>query len=149
MKIDTSLLRSISVGKDEVEALELRSDEIIFCKGKSYHWDKPVVLMADRLNHRRGVWQTTMIRQVLECPDHEWGQDYAKPNRKARSWAESNGMPRVTVPGGIPPLTKEGTVAVPDFGVSGTSWFIVPEAVAVILDLEINYLDSAKARNEA
>ena len=108
MKIDTSLLRSISVGEDEVEALELRPDEIVFCKGKSYHWDKPVVLMADRLNHRRGTWQTTMIRQVLECPDREWGQDYTKPNRKARSWAESQWYAEGNCAGRNPSVDERG-----------------------------------------
>ena len=137
MKIDTSALRSMSVTPEEVETLELQSGEDIRCKGKTYYWDVPVVLMVDRLTRGENAWHTTMIRQALECPHGDWGQDYTKPNRRLRQWAKSREMPLVTVPGGIPPLTIEGTVAVPDFSMSGTSWYIVPETVAVRFDADI------------
>lgn len=139
MKIDTSALRSMSVTPEEVETLELQSGENIRCKGKTYYWDVPVVLMVDRLTRGENAWHTTMIRQVLECPHGDWGQDYTKPNRRLRQWAKSREMPLVTVPGGIPPLTIEGTVAVPDFSMSGTSWYIVPEIVAVRYGVDITY----------
>ena len=137
MKIDTSALRSMSVTPEEVETLELQSGEDIRCKCKTYYWDVPVVLMVDRLTRGENAWHTTMIRQALECPHGDWGQDYTKPNRRLRQWAKSREMPLVTVPGGIPPLTIEGTVAVPDFSMSGTSWYIVPETVAVRFDADI------------
>ena len=66
MKIDTTLLRSMSVSQDEVEALELDPGDAIRCKGKTYYWDKPMVLMVDRLNRGENAWHTTMIRQALE-----------------------------------------------------------------------------------
>ena len=137
MKINTSKLRSMSVMPEEVEALELQPGENICCKGKTYYSDTPVVLMVDRLTRGDNAWHTTMIRQCLECPYGDWGQDYTKPNPRLRRWAKAKDMPLVTVPGGIPPLTIEGTVAVPDFAMSGTSWYIVPETVAVRFDADI------------
>ena len=142
MKIDTSLLRSMSVEPDEVEALEIYLGDKILCKGKAYSWDKPMVLMVDRLNRGENAWHATMIRQALECPYGDWGQDYSAPDRRARQWARAHNMPLVTVPGGIPPLTIEGTVAVPDFSMSGTSWYIVPEDAAVAFGLDIKYLEA-------
>ena len=121
MKIDTTLLRSMSVSQDEVEALELDPGDAIRCKGKTYYWDKPMVLMVDRLNRGENAWHTTMIRQALECPYGDL----------------------VTVPGGIPPITIEGTVAVPDFAMSGTSWYIIPEDIAAAFDLEVKRLGAA------
>lgn len=140
MKIDTMRLRSMSVNPDEVEALEVFPGDAIVCKGKTYYWDKPMVLMVDRLNRGENAWHTTMIRQVLECPYGDWGQDYSAPDRLARQWAKAHNMPLVTVPGGIPPLTIEGTVAVPDFAMSGTSWYIIPEDAAVLFDLDVKRL---------
>ncbi len=143
MKIDTTLLRSMSVSQDEVEALELDPGDAIRCKGKTYYWDKPMVLMVDRLNRGENAWHTTMIRQALECPYGDWGQDYSAPDRRARQWARAHNMPLVTVPGGIPPITIEGTVAVPDFAMSGTSWYIIPEDIAAAFDLEVKRLGAA------
>ena len=140
IKIDARKLKSMSVHPDEVCALELNPGETITCKGKSYTWDKPVALMVDRLHCHNGVYRTTMIRQVLELLHDEWGQDYADPAPKARAWAKKAGARRVTVPGGIPPLTIEGTIAVPDFSMSGTSWFIVPEDKVPVFDLTVHYL---------
>ena len=140
MKIDTTLLRSMSVDQDEVEALELAPGESIRCKSKTCYWDVPVVLMVDRLNRGENAWYTTMIRQALECPYGDWGQDYTKPDKRVRQWARAHNMPLVTVPGGIPPLTIEGTVAVPDFNMSGTSWYIIPETAAASFDLEVKHL---------
>ena len=40
MKIDTSLLRSMSVEPDEVEALEIYPGDKILCKGKA--WSAPM-----------------------------------------------------------------------------------------------------------
>ena len=140
VKIDTTLLRSMSVAPDEVEALELAPGENIRCKGKTYYWDVPVVLIVDRLKRGRDCWDTTMIRQVLECPYSDWGQDYSAPDRLARQWAKAHNMPLVTVPGGVPPLTIEGTVAIPDFAMSGTSWYIIPECTAAAFDLDIKRL---------
>ena len=84
-----------------------------------------------------------MNRQVLECPYSDWGQDYSAPDRLARQWARDHNMPLVTVPGGIPPLTIEGTVAVPDFNMSGTSWYIIPETAAASFDLEVKHLGAS------
>ena len=65
------------------------------------------------------------------------------PDRRARQWARAHNMPLVTVPGGIPPITIEGTVAVPDFAMSGTSWYIIPEDIAAAFDLEVKRLGTA------
>lgn len=69
MKIDTTLLRSMSVAPDEVEALELDPGDAVVCKGKTYYWDKPMVLMVDRLNRGENAWHATMIRTELAKVD--------------------------------------------------------------------------------
>ena len=140
MKIDTTLLRSMSVDQDEVEALELAPGESIRCKSKTCYWDVPVVLMVDRLNRGENAWYTTMIRQALECPYGDWGQDYTKPDKRVRQWARAHNMTRVKVPGGIPPLTIEGTVAVPDLNMSGTDRDIIPETAGASFDPEGKHL---------
>lgn len=84
-KIETYRLKSMSVRPEEVCALELKPGEEILCKGKTYSWDKPTVLMVDRLRFRHGAYRTTMIRQALELDHPGWGQDYAKPHKAARA----------------------------------------------------------------
>lgn len=139
--IDSFLINSLSVLPEEVRALQLRPFEPIYCKGERRQWREQVVIMADRLDYTKGKITCTMIRQVLVSPDEAWGQDYAeiptgltqRPQamaalRKVRAWARAHNCPVVTVPGGIPPLTREGIIAIPDFAMSGTSWRLVPEA---------------------
>ena len=140
MKIDTTLLRSMSVDQDEVEALELAPGESIRCKSKTCYWDVPVVLMVDRLNRGENAWYTTMIRQALECPYGHGAQDTPRPANRVRQWPRAHSLRGVTGPGGFPPLTIGGTVAVPDFNMSGTSWYIIPETAAASFDLEVKHL---------
>lgn len=125
-EIDTQGLRSMSVSPDEVCAVELSPGESLWCRGKRLSWDVPVVCIVDRLGGTSGHPTCTMVRQTLELSNADWGQNYTKPSPSARDRARRAGYPRVTVPGGIPPLTNEGTIAIPDFSMSGTNWYIVP-----------------------
>lgn len=138
-RINTDSLRSMSVEPEEVCAISVLPGEVLRCKQERLSWDKPVVCIVDRFNWARR--SCTMVRQVLEAPYEDWGQDYIEPNRKARDLARRAGCERVTVPGGIPPLTLEGTVAVPDFNMSGTSWFVANESIlAAVPEAVVHFL---------
>lgn len=131
-QINTDLFRSASVDPSEVFAVEMDPGDTLYCKGRAYTWGEPTVCIADRVNGSTRGASCTMIRQVLPCPYRDWSQDYIDPNRKARDRARRSGCQRVTVPGGVPPLTLEGQIAVPDFSMSGTSWFIANESILLV-----------------
>lgn len=129
--IDTRYLASLSVRPDEVCATVLRKGELLDCKGEAHSYDGDVALIVDRLRQRDdGTWTCTMIRQVLPIADDQWGQEWVDPCPPLREAAKKLEAKRVKVPGGIPPLTLDGTVAVPDFALSGTNWYIVGKALA-------------------
>lgn len=127
-EIDTDMLASMSVAPFEVCAVAMEpGDSLEIIQGRrsrviraTHH----MVLMCDR--YTGGT--CTGIRQTLLLPSGDpdgWGQCYIPPNRKARQWAKAHNYSRITIRGGIPPLTIDGTVAVPAFAMSGTSWYIV------------------------
>lgn len=139
ISIDTRYLASLSVRPDEVCATVLRKGETLWCKGELHSYDSDVALIVDRLKqHDDGSWNCTMIRQVLPTPSDEWGQEWVDPCPPLREAARKIGLERVTVPGGIPPLTLEGTVAVPDFSMSGTSWYIAGESLIAMYDCNLH-----------
>lgn len=127
-EIDTDKLASMSVAPFEVCAVAMANgDSLEIIQGKRarmIHAASPMVLICDRFTGST----CTGIRQTLLLPSGDpdgWGQCYIPPNRKARQWAKAHNYSRITIRGGIPPLTIDGTVAVPDFVMSGTSWYIV------------------------
>lgn len=136
-RISTKDFVSLSVHFDEVTAVELEPGERIFVRRKPVEFTERVVCMVDRFNPRDMT--CTMLRQALPCPDEQWGQECIYPNREARAWAKKKGFPTVTVPGGIHPLVREGTVAVPDFNVQGTIWFLVPETALCASNIDVTY----------
>lgn len=129
IEINTDWLSSLSVRPEDICAVEVRAGDALVCRGSVVRFDRPAAAIVDRLHGRR----CTMIRQVLECANGEWGQDWIDPDPACRAWSRAHNCPRVTVPGGIPPLTPEGVVAVPDFGMSGTRWYMVPEGAGPLL----------------
>ena len=129
IEINTDWLSSLSVRPEDICAVEVRAGDALVCRGSVVRFDRPAAAIVDRLNGNH----CTMIRQVLECTSGEWGQDWIDPDPACRAWARANNCPRVTVPGGIPPLTPEGIVAVPDFRMSGTNWYMVPESAGPLL----------------
>ena len=129
VEIDTRWLSSMSVRPEEVCAVQVWPGDVLVCRDAVASFERPAAVIVDRLSGTR----CTMIRQVLEDTSGDWGQDWIDPDPACRAWARSHNCPRVTVPGGIPPLTREGTVAVPDFKMSGTSWFLVPEDAPPLL----------------
>lgn len=138
-EIDSRDFTSLSVCHNEVTAVELEPGERIFVRRKPMEFQERVVCMVDRFDPRD--MSCTMVRQVLPCQDDQWGQESIKPNRAARDWAKKQGFPTVTVPGGIHPLVCEGTVAAPDFNMSGTTWFMVPETALVAAGIDVTYHD--------
>ena len=127
-EINADMLSSISVAPDEVGAVEMApGEELEVLKGRRpyiFCAQRQCVLICDRFTGGT----CTGIRQTLLLPSGDpdgWGQCYIPPNRKARQWAKAHNYSRITVRGGIPPLTIDGTVAIPDFAMSGTSWYIV------------------------
>lgn len=138
-EIDSRDFTSLSVGHHEVTAVELEPGERIFIRREPVEFQERVICMVDRFDPRNMT--CTMLRQVLPCPDDQWGQESIYPNREAREWARKQGFPTVTVPGGIHPLVREGTVAVPDFNMNGTTWFLVPETELAASGIDVTYHD--------
>lgn len=128
-EIDTMLLQSMSVSPSDICAVELKPGEAIWCRDEKESWDVPVALIADRVCGTVVHPTCTMVRQVLPVGSRfGWCQKWREPNRNERTRCRILGCERVTVPGGIPPLVPIGYVAVPDFKMSGTSWYIIPES---------------------
>lgn len=130
-EIDTDLMSSISVARHEVCAVAMAPGEKLKVgqhrNTYTLQAENHQVVMCDR--YIDGAGSCTGVRQVLPLTSDKpegWSQLYVTPNRRAREWAKAHDCPRITVRGGIPPLTLEGQVAVPDFAMSGTHWYIVP-----------------------
>ena len=136
---NTNGLRSVSVNDDDISIIVMDPDEILICKGKKYQFRDKTVLIVDRLKGYGKKFSCTMIRQQMVDHNNSWGQDYIDPNKYIRDFAKKKCYPMVTVPGGIPPLVQDGNIAVPDFSMSGTSWYIVPEED--LGDVDIHYGD--------
>lgn len=127
-EINADMLSSISVAPDEVGAVEMApGEELEVLKGRRpyiFCAQRHCVLMVDRYTGAT----CTNIRQVLPVEEAQgFGQKYTRPNGAARTWAKNRKFPQVRVRGGIPPLTLTGEIAIPDFAMNGTNWFIVPE----------------------
>lgn len=55
-------------------------------------------------------------------------QKWVDPNPEIRKWAQNMRNSRhISVPGELIPVVNDGEVAVPDFNMSGTRWFVIPE----------------------
>ena len=141
-KLNADELASCTVRPEDVSAVELELGEIIYVRGRPVEFGSRTVCIVDRFSCYD--MSCTMIRQALECPDDEWGQECIWPSRNVRAWANAHGYPTVTVPGGIRPLVREGTVAVPDYNMSGTTWYLVPETALAASGLEFAYREDTE-----
>lgn len=140
LSIRTDYLQSCSVERDEVCATVLRRGETLYCRGRAYTPTHDVVVMVDRLRQHDndGSWSCTMIRQALPVSaPNAWAQRWTDPERRLRRAARRNGLRLVTVPGGIPPLTPPDMVAVPDYNISGTKWYLMPDRLVTACGCEI------------
>lgn len=133
-------ITSVTVRDDEISIIQLNAGERIFLQYSSWNgkfWEKklspveyetPVTLVVDRLSTtKKGQLYVTGIRQEVE--GHNIWQCWANPDKYFRHLCESRGAKRVTVPGGMPPIVQENEIAIPDFNMSGTSWYLMPVSV--------------------
>ena len=103
----------------------------LYCSGRARMWRETVAVMVKSFGCTDGRCECARILQVLQCPFLDFGQDWCEPDSAARKWACEAGARRVTIRGGIKPLTAECTLAVPDFVRRGSSWYIVDEALCL------------------
>ena len=80
-------------------------------------------MLRDRVVVPEGLESTLSNKRVYK----------GKSRKKIRAICRERGAEKRYVQGGIPPLTYQGQVAVPDFNMSGTNWFIMPEKILMEL----------------
>ena len=144
MKIDTGWYKGFC-NPEDISIKVLEPGDVLRVKGRLMECEgTPTAFILDRAVPGEDAWNNPIlvaanIRQQLDLPDNNTPvrQDRTEPNKRLREHARSFGYPKVTVAGGIPPLVIKGTVAVPDFKMSGTSWYIVPMDVAEAFEAEI------------
>ena len=144
MKIDTGWYKGFC-NLEDISIKVLKPGDVLRVKGRLMECEgTPTAFILDRAVPGEDAWNNLIlvaanIRQQLDLPDNNTPvrQDRTEPNKRLREHARSFGYPKVTVAGGIPPLVIKGTVAVPDFKMSGTSWYIVPLDVAEAFEAEI------------
>ena len=126
-------LASLSVKPEDLAVVFSTTGEDRLCvRGNTEYLDKNEVVVVDRFTLDDTA---TMVRDRLVVPD---GLLNTVNNRRVytgksraciRKICSERGAEHRTVPGGIQPLTYAGQVAVPDFNMSGTSWYIMPAKI--------------------
>ena len=113
-------IRSMTVENKEVSAWLISDFQI----GDNY-FEGEYTLILDRANLHEDYIYTTKIRQIAEGWNLKRGFEYT--SRKHRKELEEAKTKKIRVPGGLTPFIPEGMRLIADFGVSGTSYFVVPK----------------------
>ena len=123
-------IASVTVADDEINVIQLDEGEGINVRGGYYKAPSKVTLVVDRLGYTNsGAVKCSGIRQEIEGWDVWQNWAYASHDRYYRNLCASRGAEQVHVPGGMPPLVQRDQIAIPDFSMSGTNWFIMPYSV--------------------
>ena len=148
-------VNSLSVSVNDIDIILNTSEttEVFYVHRKVYHhgllteayetYDLAPneAAIVDRVteNGRKG----TMLRDRVVVPEgleHTLSNKRVykgKSRKKIRAICRERGAEERYVQGGIAPLTYQGQVAIPDFNMSGTNWFIMP--VKVLMELVEDY----------
>lgn len=117
-------IKSMSVMSQDVYCVQLYPGETMEERdGCVFVADQPVTMVVDRLAGNT----CTMIRQVVEGHDVQYVD--IPCDRRMRNLCLSRGAEEIYCPGGFTPITKIGTVAVPNFAMSGTKYLLMPEKI--------------------
>ena len=125
--INTESLESISVDPRNISCILVPAGARVHegVSRKAYTLKEDTYLIADYVREEEVDVYVRRVRQALPA-GRGIAQRWTSPSPTARAWCRENGMPRVTVPGQLYPIVGAGEVAIPDYTMSGTTWFIVP-----------------------
>lgn len=119
------------VSPEDVSCIQVTPGETIienqggwYAKDTTYNYQQPMTLVVDRLKIKDGVIRVSQIRQEIE--GHDVWQIEIEPNEHLRNICKSRGAKIISCPGEYTPITKFGQVAVPDFKMSGTHFYLMP-----------------------
>lgn len=125
--IDKSALASLTVAPHDISCVLVpagtRMHDAETRKVSAVEAD--VYIIADYVRDDGTDVYVRRVRQALPA-GRGIVQRWMSPSPKARAWCRENGMPRVTVRGQLYPIVGESEVAIPDYGMCGTTWFVVP-----------------------
>lgn len=125
--IDTSALASLTVAPHDISCVLVPAGTRIHdsVAHKGYTVKEDAYIVADYVRDEGTDIYVRRVRQTLPA-GRGIVQRWLSPSPTAREWCRKNDMPRVTVPGQLYPIVGESEVAIPDYAMSGTTWFVVP-----------------------
>lgn len=125
--IDKSALSSLTVAPHDISCILVPAGTRIHDAEtrKVSAVEAGTYIVADYVRDDRMDVYVRRVRQALPA-GRGIAQRWTSPSPKARAWCRENGMPRVTVRGQLYPIVGADEVAVPDYAMSGTTWFVVP-----------------------
>lgn len=129
-RIRTGELNSPTVNENDVLGVFIPAGTTVRSKNQgSVRYGVDLIMIADRVKvSEDGAIYSTKKREVLVSTGTDLTQKWVNPNPEIRKWAQNMRNSRhISVPGELIPIVNDGEVAVPDFNMSGTRWFVVPE----------------------
>ena len=128
-RIRTRELKSLTLKENDVLGVFVPAGTTVRSKHQgSVKYGVDAIMIADRVKvDEDGAIYSTKKREVLVSTG-PLTQKGVNPNPKIRKWAQNmRNSGHISVPGELIPVVNDGEVAVPDFNMSGTRWFVVPE----------------------
>lgn len=125
--IDKSSLESLSIAPHNISCLLVPAGTRIHDgeAHKVYTVKEDAYIVADYVRDEGKDVYVRRVRQTLPA-GRGIVQRWTSPSPTAREWCRKNGMPRVTIRGQLYPVVGADEVAVPDYTMCGTTWFVVP-----------------------
>ena len=133
-------LTSLSVSVEEVFLVDMDDDDLLYTTNKAGEIETSYsgkgLAIADRwMTDDGSVHSYGQIRDFVKGPC-ALNRRLTIRDKKLRHLCENRGATRKYVPGGIYPIIPMGYIAVADFNMSGTNWFLLPINVARTLTLD-------------
>lgn len=129
-RIRTRELSSLTIDEKDVLGVFIPAGTTVRSKHQgSVKYGVDAIMIADRVKvSEDGAIYSTKKREVLVSTGADLTQKWVNPNPEIRKWAQNlRGSRHISVPGEIIPVVNDGEVAVPDFNMSGTRWYVIPE----------------------
>ena len=125
--INTEALNSLTMAAHDIACILVPAGARVHegMSRKAYTLKEDTYLLADYVREEEADVYVRRVRQALPA-GRGIAQRWTSPSPTARAWCRENGMPRVTVPGQLYPIVGADEVAIPDYGMCGTTWFVVP-----------------------
>ena len=129
-RIRTRELKSLTIKENDVLGVFIPAGTTVRSKHQgSVKYGVDAMMIADRVKvDEDGAIYSTKKREVLVSTGADLTQKWVDPNPEIRKWAQNMRNSRhISVPGELIPVVNDGEVAVPDFNMSGTRWYVIPE----------------------